>query len=1194
VIREPISHDVSSTEHSPEINTAMTSKNERTIFLTALEIEPPTQREAYLDEACGGDESLRQSVAKLLWSHEEAAEQFLRPPVATASGTELDAVQGEASRLDNRDGQTEMLAKDDRLPYFGDYQILGVMARGGMGVVYRARQTSLGRIVALKTILAEQFASDQDVRRFRGEAQAAATLDHPGIVPIYEVGECDGRHYYSMALIEGDSLAARIIGGPLEAREAARFVEQTAAAVAYAHSQGVIHRDIKPANILIDAAGDVRVTDFGLAKLIEGDHDLTVTGQVLGTPGYMAPEQAEGKKGKVEAAIDVYGLGAVLYALLTGRPPFQSESMLETLRLVRESAPVNPQLLNPQAPRDLETICLKCLEKHPQRRYQAAADVQYELQRYLRSEPIQARPASWVYRSWRWCRRRPAAAAASALLCLLFVIVIVAYGLTSRANRRMAASLYANRITNAAQELELDNRNEAIWTLAAAPAAHRGWEWDYLAGEITLPDTSLGSSRYNLIDGRLVDLETIPGTEVKPAKRSLSADGRWLSEVKDEDKIQITELANGKQVLLDGSAGQSSSYSSEGFTPDGAYFVSASFELVPNQTKDPRYPNLRPAPSYRLHLKTWKVGEWTLIHESHQDISDRMLPSSSRRLVAVVVRSKAEGNNSLIIRSTIDGGERFRRTAKYFEGGDPFRYRSWLKAICYGDECVIFKAREAPITLWTPKGEQELLDVDQARGERYIGSVLSFDESLVAIGVEEAATRSVTLHIFDTRSGRNVSTIRTALRVGLVTFHPGRPIVALAQAGHDLLSSEISLWSIETGQLQHILRPHVEPTEEEVSRRQWNQWYASAERLLPGILPEVSISPSILWGAPMRVGYHRLAFSNDGSRLHAAAPKAIHTWQLPSARSSLDYPASRIDFVDDGEALVLSCLRPREDARDSEQVLRLLTMENGRFQRVSRLTKEQVSSCQHVLDRHPPDEETTTSATRQTISSVRSRDDRWLVRYTPPSIVPLMGFAGEGTLEICDARKNVRWRTLQGHGIVTAMAISDDGKLVATAAYSELPRDISIFSVGVDFGTDTRRRSAVIHLWNTRTGRKLGTLRGHIGVVSALAISPDGRRLASVGTSGGLLSHRSYDQRLGEVVIWDLLNEQRLLTMHTDDPRLCCAAFSPDGKLLAAAGESLHFWDGTDLATRRARLKNAIAQRAMLGRPLELRNAAEQ
>lgn len=820
--------------------------------------------------------------------------------------------------------------------------------------------------------------------------------------------------------------------------------------------------------------------------------------------------------------------------------------------------------------------------------------MQCELQRYLRGGPIQARPASFVYRSWRWCRRRPAAATALALLCLLLVSVLVAYGLTSRANRKMTASLYANRITNAAQELELDNRNEALWTLATAPAALRGWEWNYLAGEIALPDTSLESSRYNLIDGLVVDLETIPGTEAKPAKRSLSADGRWLSEVKGFDKIQITDLVNGKQVLLDASAGHSSSASSDGFTPDGDHFVSATFELVPNQTKDPRYPNLYPAASYRLHLKTWQVDRWTLLHESHQDTASRMFPSYSQQSVAVMVRSEAEGNNGLIIRSTIDGSEKFRRTARHFEGGDSFRYRSRLKSVCYGDECVIFKAREAPITLWTPMEERELFDVDQAKGERYIGSVLSFDGSLVAIGVEEAATRAVTLHLFDTRSGRNVSTIRTARSVGLVAFHPDRPIMALAQNGDDLLSSEISLWSIETGQLQHILRPHVEPTAEEVSRQQWNQWYGSAAKWLPGIFPEARISPSILWGAPMQVNYHRLAFSSDGTRLHAAAREAIHTWQLPSAKSSLDYPASRIDFSEDAETLVVSCLRSGEGSRDSELVLRSLTMKNGRFQCEPRRTNEQAAAYQHVLDRHPPDEETTTTATRQTVSQVRSRNDRWLVRYTTPTIVPLMGFSGEGVLEVWHHRQNVAWRTLLGHGIVTAMAISDDGTLLATAAYSELPQDISIFSVGVDFGTDARRRSAVIHLWNPRTGRKLGTLRGHVGVISALAISPGQRRLASVGKSGGHLSHQRDDQQFGEVVIWDLPNEQRLLTMHTEDRSLCCATFSPDGKLLVAAGESLHFWDGADLVFRRARLKRATARQAMLDRPSEPRDAAEQ
>jgi serine/threonine protein kinase len=274
---------------------------------------------------------------------------------------------------------------------FGDFELLQEIARGGMGVVYRARQMTLNRIVALKMILSGRLATDEDITRFRTEAEAAARLQHPHIVAVHDVGAIDGQHYFSMDFIEGISLAQKLQNGPLPGRTAARYVRLIARAIHHAHKQGILHRDLKPSNILIDAEDEPHITDFGLAKRLGGDSGQTRTGVVLGTPSYMAPEQAAGKSQQLGPACDIYGLGAVLYELITGRPPFRAETPLDTVMQVMDRDPPPPRLLNSNIDHDLETICLKCLEKDPRRRYATAEALAEDLQRYLNDEPINAR-----------------------------------------------------------------------------------------------------------------------------------------------------------------------------------------------------------------------------------------------------------------------------------------------------------------------------------------------------------------------------------------------------------------------------------------------------------------------------------------------------------------------------------------------------------------------------------------------------------------------------------------------------------------------------------------------------------------------------------------------------------------------------------------------------------------------------------
>jgi eukaryotic-like serine/threonine-protein kinase len=328
---------------------------------------------------------------------------------------------------------------------FGNYELLEEIARGGMGVVYKARQRGLDRIVAVKMILVERFAGKQSVQRFRGEAAAAGVLRHPNIVAIHEIGMHEGQHFFSMDYVEGQNLAQLVNHRPLPAPKAARYVQRIAEAVHYAHEQGILHRDLKPSNVLIDAATDQpRITDFGLAKRLESDSalasgfsSLTLSGQMLGSPNFMPPEQASRGRGKVGRPSDVFGLGGILYFLLTVRAPFQGESLEATIGQVLNAEPVPPRLLNPSLPRDLETICLRCLEKEPMRRYATAQDLADELGRFLEDKPILARPVSRPEKVWRWCRRNPVVA--SLATTAVFVFLLGFAGVTWQAQRASKA-----------------------------------------------------------------------------------------------------------------------------------------------------------------------------------------------------------------------------------------------------------------------------------------------------------------------------------------------------------------------------------------------------------------------------------------------------------------------------------------------------------------------------------------------------------------------------------------------------------------------------------------------------------------------------------------------------------------------------------------------------------------------------------
>jgi len=472
---------------------------------------------------------------------------------------------------------------------FGDYELVEELARGGMGVVYKARQISLKRTVALKMILAGRFATKNLVERFKAEAATAALLQHPNIVAVHEVGVHQGQHYFSMDFVEGCNLTHLVGARPPPPTHVARYVRAIADAVQHAHDHGILHRDLKPSNILIDQSDRPRVTDFGLAKRLEAGTSLTVTGQMLGSPNFMPPEQVTAD-GEASPQGDVYGLGAILYYLLTARAPFQGETVPSVIAQVIGGEVVAPSLLNSIVPPDLETICLKCLEKEPRRRYSTARNVAEDLDHFLRHEPITARPVGLLGRVWRWCRRRPALSSVLILLHLVFALGLagILWEWRQALAGRLATSqyLYDADMLLAQQAIDEGNFGRATELLekhrppartrfgAEKHADLRGWEWYYFRDRCRSDELATLGAHSNAITamayspkGRFLataDLEGGLQLWDPQARRQLAAweghgqeidavafspDERWLAAGGREERVDVYDLNTLRRAL---------------------------------------------------------------------------------------------------------------------------------------------------------------------------------------------------------------------------------------------------------------------------------------------------------------------------------------------------------------------------------------------------------------------------------------------------------------------------------------------------------------------------------------------------------------------------------------------------------------------------------------------------------------------
>lgn len=1051
----------------------------------------------------------------------------------------------------------------------GDYELLDEIARGGMGIVYRARKISLQRVVALKMIRTARLPGEAEMKRFRAEAEALATLDHPNIVPIYEVGEWESHPYFTMKFVARGSLADRLgdsrrleeglnssvsrrgqaaAAGGYDEDEIVTLVVKIARAVHYAHERGILHRDLKPSNILLDERGEPLVTDFGLATQLEADSSLTLSGAVLGTPSYIAPEQAAGGKNLTTAA-DVYSLGAILYELLTGRPPFQADTPLETLRQVLDGEIQRPSSINRQVNRDLETICLKCLHKNPLQRYRSAEALAEDLERWARHEPIQARRSSLWETSAKWARRHRALTA-FLVFALATPVVIIAVLFSSnakvrRANLQTRQNLYAADVFLADRAFREGNFGLARSNLAAHIPSH----------------------------GRTTGPEDLRGFE-----------WRWLWEQTQGDQLRIVPLPHAPYALAISPDGRTLAIGGKDFLWRWGVEEPAATQILP--PKEPRWLEPKKAAEVLARVRMTPVlSNQGSLNPTPAQISQMVNPE---RLDTVTGLSFSPDGRSVVASTRTEG--RAVRVWSLADGQIEFAFPAEFSVAAMSPVAPLIAvgSRAGP----HPSGCVKLYDLEQ-RAEIWAlpdsGGLVAFsgDGQLFATAGCDKRAYTYRAFLWSLPERRLLKTFDSAKTLNLLALSPDGRWIALA----DVSLPTIEIWSVEQERLVHQPTGHAGPIRALA--------FSPDSRLLASGGVDQIIR---LWSLPSgeqlgsRIGHTDeiagLAFFPDGQRLASASRDgSVRVWSTTESnretvRDQWDRARGEIVISPDGrwwtdreslrvhETRLASSSRLTPAARDLRENARNEGFDDGGRTIVSSVYVAQ-SACidlewrildnlaiarRLTLDGDVKSQEASTRAFAAGLFVVGQKDG--LVRVWS---------TGTGDQLSAFRLPNLMYDEPAYTNLITRLAISPDGALVAAAL--DGISQIGVFSVaenkllfsrharelflGFDRWNDpghlayltfspdskllvsTDLKEPGIRVWEARTGRAVGRLAGHRDHTVAVAFSPDGRTLASTGGDGSLK-------------LWHIATRREVATL-LETGAIGPVAFSPDGTLLIAA-----------------------------------------